>query len=342
MTSRVLPRFSVKVVSLTDVWIYSLGVALGGETIVASDLVEQFGPVREGFLDRTGFTHLFRVSDEQTGLSLAVEAATTEDSSWWKPAIDSLIYVTSTGDLVAPGNSHLLQNELGLNPGILLLDINDACTGFIRSLHVAESLISSGSASTVLLVLSDTYSKLYDASQLKVSPLFSDGASAIIVSKERIEGAPDSISPRHWEFLSNWFLSEGGRASELSIFRGVDGKPLGALEMNGAGVFNFVLKHLNTCVTQLTSKAHVEIAQVEQWYVHQGSRAVVTAVEKTLGTSSGALFRSGDYGNTVGSSLPFQMYEDRHYASKGETIGLLAFGVGLTMAGMLVEQLPAD
>lgn len=342
MILRAWHRSFAKVASLTDAWIYSLGVALGAEAVKASELVEQYGPVREGFLERTGFAQLYRAGETQTGLSLAVEAVAGEESSWWKPSVDSLIYVTSTGNFVAPGNSHLLQSELELDPGILLLDINDACTGFIRALHVAESLISSGSASTVLLVLSDTYSKLYDPSQLKVSPLFSDGASAILVSKERIEGAPDSISPRHWKFLSHWFLSEGGRAPELSILRGVDGKPLGALTMNGAGVFNFVLKHLKNCVSGLASTAHIEIAQVERWYVHQGSSAVVAAVEKTLGAPSGTLFRAGDYGNTVGSSLPFQMHEDREYASKSETIGLLAFGVGLTMAGMLVEQLPAD
>lgn len=332
----------MKVASLTDVWIYSLGVALGAEPVLASDLVEEFGPVREGFLDRTGFSRLFRADGDETGLSLAIDAVAKDEASWWKTAVDSLIYVTSTGSLVAPGNSHLLQDALELNPGILLLDINDACTGFVRSLHVAQSLISSGSANTVLLVLSDTYSKLYDPSQLKVSPLFSDGASALIVSKEKIQEAPSSASPRHWRFLSNWFLSEGGHATELSISRGIAGKPLGALTMNGAGVFNFVLRHLNDCVVKLTTDARIDVTQVEEWYVHQGSRAVVTAVEKTLGASYGSLFRSEDYGNTVGSSLPFQLYADRNQSAKGEVIGLLAFGVGLTMAGMLVEQLLLD
>lgn len=326
---------------MTDLWLYSLGTALGSERIEARKLVDDFGPVRDGFLDRTGFVGLYRSLPNETGLTLALRAASQSDTAWWKPAVDAMIYVTSTGDLVAPGNSHLLQHELGLNPGMLLLDVNDACTGFIRALHLAGSLISSGAATTILLVLSDTYSKLYAPSELRVSPLFSDGASATLISGRRIETAPMSLVPRHWQILSTWFLSEGGRSSELAITRGVEGLPLGSLTMNGAGVFNFVLKHLSACVESMTSVAGLDKADVNQWFVHQGSRAVVSAVEKTLGVDAGQLFRSSEYGNTVGSSLPFQIEADTSKTSE-QTVGLLAFGVGLTMAGMIGKQLTQD
>lgn len=326
---------------MTDIWIHSLGTALGSETVEAKDLVEEFGPVREDFLERTGFTRLYRVEDGETGLGLASRVLETPDSEWWRSRVDALIYVTSTGELVAPGNSHLLQSALGLNPAMLLLDINDACTGFVRSLRVAESFIASGAATTVLLVLSDTYSRLYEPSQLKVSPLFSDGASAVLISKDRIPDAPASSAPRRWRLLSTWFLSEGGRAEELCISR-EDDRRLGTLTMNGGGVFNFVLKHLSDCVSSLTAGAGVERGDVSRWYAHQGSRMVVSAVEKTVGTPAGSLFRSADYGNTVGSSLPFMLADDSSEADDSMVIGLLAFGVGLTMAGLLVQQSPAS
>jgi 3-oxoacyl-[acyl-carrier-protein] synthase-3 len=337
---------------LTDLWIYQLGVALGSEIVNAAELVEQYGPVRDGFLERTGFATLYRADEAQSGLSLAVNAiksdATKDDAitpveeQWWANSVDGLVYVTSTGDLVAPGNSHLLQSALGLKANMLLLDLNDACTGFVKSLQLTSSLLDSGAASTVLLVLSDTYSKLYAPSELKVSPLFSDGASALLVSNYKLTDVPDSVPVRHWKILSSWFLSEGGRASDLSISRAGDDLPLGSLEMNGGGVFNFVLRHLDTCVGSLCRDAGIPLSDVGEWYVHQGSRAVVTAVEKTLGVSTGELFRAGDYGNTVGSSLPFQLFDHRERAGQATTLGLLAFGVGLTMAGMLVQQLPDE
>jgi 3-oxoacyl-[acyl-carrier-protein] synthase-3 len=319
--------------------VYPLGIALGDESVNAAELVEKYGPVRDGFLDRTGFGTLYRSSPEQTGLSLAVSAVGSPDNSWWTDAVDGLIYVTSTGDLVAPGNSHLLQSQLGLPTGMLLLDLNDACTGFVKSYQIAQSLIASGAVRTVLLVLSDTYSKLYAPSQLKVSPLFSDGASALLVSGSPLPSAPDSATPMHWRTLSTWFVSDGSHAGDLSISRGVAELPLGSLEMNGGGVFNFVLKHLDGCVKSLTEQAGITVADVDEWYVHQGSRAVVNAVEKSLGVPAGNLFRSETYGNTVGSSLPFQLFAEKDHAKDAKFIGLLAFGVGLTMAGLLVQQL---
>lgn len=323
---------------MRDVWLYSLGTALGGERIASQRLVDEFGPVRDGFLDRTGFSGLYRSLPEETGLTLATDAINQSESDWWKPLVDVVIYVTSTGELVAPGNSHLLQSQLGLNPQSLLLDLNDACTGFIRAMHVTNSLLSSGAASTVLLVLSDTYSKLYEPSQLKLSPLFSDGASAMLISGVRMDAAPAALEPRRWRIESTWFLSEGGRAADLSIARDGEGSALGSLSMNGAGVFNFVLKHLPACLQSLTTSARVGLPDVTQWFVHQGSRAVVSAVEKTLGAVPGELFRARDYGNVVGSSLPFQIEVDKS-KNVDQIIGLLAFGVGLTMAGMLVRQI---
>ena len=325
--------------SLTELWLYPLGQALGGERISTQDLVDSFGPVREGFLDRTGFTHVYRSTASQDSLGLALSAVGDHENAWWVPSIDALISVGSTPNLVAPGNGHLLQGALGLRNDVLVLDLNDACTGFVRSLQLAHSLLSSGAASTILLVISDTYSKLYDPSNLKISPLFSDGASAMIISSGPLAAAPSNIPARRWRLLSSSFVSEGGSAGELSISR-VDGpdSPLGSLEMNGAGVFNFVLRHLSASVTQLTSKANIESTNVDSWFVHQGSRAVVTAVEKSLRVPAGALFRSEGYGNTVGSSIPFQLGDDIE-AGQPKTIGLLAFGVGLTMAGMLVQQL---
>ncbi|MBU1587291.1 MAG: hypothetical protein KKH51_05025 [Actinobacteria bacterium] len=325
---------------MTDIWVYPLGTALGGESVSAEALTTEFGPVREDFLSRTGFRTLYRATPEQTGLSLAQQAIEEQDRAWWADAVDTIIYVTSTGDLVAPGNSHLLQERLGLSgANRLLFDFNDACTGFVKALHIANSLITAGTSKTVLLVLSDTYSKLYAPSNLRVSPLFSDGASATIVSANPLEGA--TVPGRHWRIMAQHFLSDGAAADQLSISRGEEGLPLGALEMNGGGVLNFVLKHLRGTLTTLAEQSGIETSDVDDWYVHQGSRVVVSAVMKAVSTET-ELFRSADYGNTVGSSLPFILVDDREKSGEGATIGLLAFGVGLTMAGLIIEQLPAD
>lgn len=341
-TSRASQQFSAKKAFLNKFTLYSLGTALGTKEVAVRDLIAEFGPVREGFEERTGFAQIYRADETESGLDLALRAVEQSTTDWWREQVDAIVYVTSTGDLVAPGNAHLLHSKLGFGSSFLLLDINDACTGFVRALFVSQSLVATGAAKAVLIVLSDTYTKLYEPSNLKVSPLFADGASALIISKHELQGVPNDVVFRTWELLSSSFLSEGKNASELAISRIGNTDSLGELYMNGAGVFNFVLRNINGSVSSLLAGAEIALPEVDEWYVHQGSRAVVNAVEKVLEVPENGLFRAGDYGNVVGSSIPFQLFAERDQSHTGGIVGLLGFGVGLTMAGMLLRQIPHD
>ncbi|MBA8829264.1 3-oxoacyl-[acyl-carrier-protein] synthase-3 [Alpinimonas psychrophila] len=259
--------------------------------------------------------------------------------------MDTVIYITSTGDRAAPGNGHLLHGELMLAPHTLVFDINDACTGFVRSVILGNSLIASGTSKAILIVISDTYSKLYEDSNLRVSPLFSDGASAIILTADALTIPGIRHPSRKWEILSSTVISEGNHADDLTVTRGNEHFPFGELEMNGAGVFNFVVKHVKSAVAGAVTRAGLGHDEIDSWYIHQGSRAVVDAVSKSLSLDQDAQFVSREYGNVVGSAIPFQilaetagMTETELFGSEGRYLFLLAFGVGLTLAGLTIRQ----
>lgn len=321
-------------------WLQPLGKALGGVAKNVAQLVAAQGEVREGFLERTGFQTLYHVEPETTGIDLALDTLKDIDQDWLRSNVDTLIYITSTGNRHAPGNGHLLHGILGLAPQTLVLDINDACTGFVRSLILSDSLLTSGRSKTILLVLSDTYSKLYPESNLKVSPLFSDGASAMLISTTQQVVPGSKVSPRHWEILGTSILSEGSLADELTISNASKDFPFGELEMNGAGVFNFVVKHLRKTVTDVLSEAHLDLTNVNRWYVHQGSRAVVDSVSKAFDLDADFQFSAKDYGNVVGSAIPFQIFDEDYSEDEvSSNLLLIAFGVGLTIAGAAIRQI---
>ena len=315
-----------------------LGTALGDVEIKTQDLVDSYGPVKEGFLERTGFSSVFRSATDVNSLNLALQATGNESLVWLQDNIDGVIFVSSTGVKRAPGNAHLIQDALGLRTEIFLLDINDACTGFVRALSIADSFVQSGIAKNFLILLSDTYTKLYDPSNLKVSPLFSDGASAMVVSapdQKTTESAPSGFK---LEIIKSVFYSDGSLADNLTITTTDGIRPLGDLDMNGAGVFNFVVKHIRNCISNVLSTPEITLETNDvSWFVHQGSRAVVNSVEKVLGSENNSLFRAESYGNVVGSALPFQLFDMLKTLKNGEYVGLLAFGVGLTVAGSVLK-----
>lgn len=317
---------------MSKLWVYGPSTALGSERIDVAELLEQYGPVRPDFMDKTGFHTLYATPDDVSAMDLAVESIEKIDDGWWRDAVDGLVHVSSTSVLTAPGNAHLLQARLDLKKETFVLDINDACTGFVRALAVVDAIIAAGLARTVLLVAADTYTKLYDPSELKVSPLFSDGASVLIVSGAPLSNVPDGVVAHEWEIIASTFRSEGGHAADLCITPDAL-RESGHLTMNGGAVYTFVLRNIAEVVQDLTDQAG-SLDDVS-WYVHQGSRTVVTAVEKVLNAEQGSLFRSAGYGNVVQSSIPFQLAD----ASGDESsIGFLGFGVGLTIAGAVVRQ----
>lgn len=316
-------------------FVYPLGLALGAVPVTVADLAERHGPVREGLLDRTGFRTVYTTPDDVDSLTLSLEAARAHGVDWVQQ-VDGVVSVGSTPRLSAPGNAHLIAQELEVRADSLLLDINDACTGFVRSLVVVDSLLKTGAASAVLLVLADTYTKLYAESDLKLSPLFSDGASALLITAAALDAAPAGYEGRQWEIASTAFISDGSGSPELCITPRTDDSH-GALTMNGSAVLNFVLRHVRGVTGSLAEESRIPVAEVDDWYVHQGSRMVVDAVAKAVGRSGDELFRAADYGNIVGSSLPAQFFDA---PAAERSIGLLGFGVGLTMGGVFVRESP--
>ena len=325
---------------MSNFWLYEIGTALGEMRLNVPQLIRESGNTREGLIERTGFQNVYCTNDFTQGLDLALETFSPSGKNLCGIANpDACIYVTSTSNFVAPGNAHLLQELLGLREDCFLLDLNDACTGFLRALTIAESLISSGKHTNVLIVLSDTYRKLFKPSDMKVSPLFSDAASSVLVTKHKITNSIEGIQGKHLQSMASYFVSKGGKATDLTISRTMTENLPESLSMNGGGVLNFVLANLESVLNKIEIELGVSPIGKTHWIVHQGSRAVVNVVENSLGVQRDSLFRAAEYGNTIGSSIPFQLKSLDSMDEEHEFIGLLGFGVGLSMGCKIVKVL---
>ena len=137
---------------------------------------------KSGVLER----HIAR--QDETALDLAVETCHKLFDQYDNDVrnIDAVIFCTQSPDHIMPPNSYLLQNRLGLSENIIACDFNIACSGYIYSLSMDNSLIYSQMASKVMLINADTYSKYLNPKDRSTRVLFGDGAAATIV--EKIDG----------------------------------------------------------------------------------------------------------------------------------------------------------
>jgi 3-oxoacyl-[acyl-carrier-protein] synthase-3 len=296
----------------------SLGHVLGTHEIQVTDLLKSTSSIRSDLIERTGFKKVY-ISGDETLLEMCFRLLDPYRNDIQD--IDLLISVSSI-QKQNPGLGSQIHQLLKLSVLCDVLEIQDACTGFVRALDLASSLLDGNRYKKILIVMSDQYSKLYSSEQVNISSLFSDGTSAQILTSldKQVAGDPSFIELKN---LSQFyeFESDGARHLNIDIERNQQ------LFMKGGGVFQFVLSRLPKVMSRFEALSYPK--DEINWYVHQGSYAVVEAVEKVLNSNQNSLFRAESYGNLVGSSIPAQFLD--FPLEKGRLYGFLGFGMGLRM-----------
>ena len=102
---------------------------------------------------RTGIKQRHFARDGQGPSDLAVEASkqALDDAGLDASDIDYIIFATMTPDYFFPGSGPLLGAKLGIS-GIPALDIRQQCAAIPYALQLANALVHSGAAKTILLV----------------------------------------------------------------------------------------------------------------------------------------------------------------------------------------------
>jgi 3-oxoacyl-[acyl-carrier-protein] synthase III len=292
-----------------------------------------------------------RFADEKTCASdLCFVAATKllDGMNINRDEIDLLIFISQTPDYRMPATSVLLQDRLKLSTSTITLDINLGCSAFLYGLTVAYSMIISGAVKKVLILDGETRSKVYSRKDRKTSFLFGDaGAAALIERGDRFE--------------NSWFSlnSDGSRESLIKIPAGgyrnmsscdtikekvVD--EYGNIRsdengyMNGADVFNFVIREVPRDFSRLLEYSGFDIQAIDYFVFHQANSYINGFLAKKLKIPEGKVPSTIEkYGNTSSVSIPLTIVSElRNKLDKHNRLLLSGFGVGLTWGTALIEM----
>lgn len=95
--------------------------------------------------------------------------------------IDLIIVSTSSSDKQAPSTACRISNQLGAT--CPCFDINSVCSGFVYGLNMATAYLESNMYKNILLIATETYSKITDLDS-RDRVYFGDGAGAVILNKD--------------------------------------------------------------------------------------------------------------------------------------------------------------
>ncbi len=302
-------------------------------------------------LRKTGIRERHIAKADETAADMATQAANRlfATGNTQREAIDFLIFCTQAPDYFLPTSACMIQHRLGLKTTCGAVDINLGCSGYVYGLALAKGLIESGSASRVLLLTADTYSKFIHPLDKSVRTLFGDGATATVV--EGVQADRAQIGP----FV---FGTDGGGAENLIVRTGGLRHPRTAesareradssgnvrtddnLFMDGPAIMTFTLATVPKAVAQLMAAAGTTLEETDLVILHQANAYMLEALRKKMNIPREKfIVHLENIGNTVSSTIPFalegELSPEREGRGRRKAM-LVGFGVGYSWAGTYV------
>ncbi len=261
--------------------------------------------------------------------------------------IDLLIFISQTPDYRMPATSVLLQDRLKLHTSTITFDITLGCSAFLYGLTVAYSMITAGGIRKALILDGETRSKVYSQKDRKTGFLFGDaGVAALIEGGEK--------------FGKSWFSlnSDGSRESLIKVPAGGYRK-MSSCEtvtekivdeygnirseeqgyMNGADVFNFVIREVPKDFHRLLEYSGSDISAIDYFIFHQANSYINGFLAKKLKLPEEKIPSTIEkFGNTSSVSIPITVVSELKDRLQGHKRLLLSgFGVGLTWGTAVLD-----
>ena len=318
------------------------GMAVPERIVTNAEISKSLDTSDAWIVSHTGI-HERRVagSRETTG-TLALEAAEAalECADVLPRQIDLIIVATSTPDNIFPSTACLVQDTLGAsNAGAF--DLSAACTGFIYGLGMAANAIRCGSIDTVLVIGSETMSRVVNWKDRATCILFGDGAGAFVL---QASSAPGGV-------LASTMRSDGSGGASLVLPSGNGRSPNGngvdgghdhhnTITMDGKEVYRFATKVMASSTREVVQAAGLSMDDIALIVPHQANRRIITSAARSLGLSEDRFVMNLDrYGNTSAASIPIAVCEavDQGRVRPNDNLVLVGFGGGLTWGATVVQ-----
>ncbi|MDE2976924.1 MAG: 3-oxoacyl-ACP synthase, partial [Acidobacteriota bacterium] len=151
------------------------GRSVPDRVLTNADLERIVDTSNDWIIARTGIEERRVASDEEYTSVFAVDAArkAMEMAGVEASDVDLVLISTVTPDMPFPATACLVQEELGAKDATAF-DLNAGCTGFVYGLSVAHQYVSSGAASTALVIGAESLTKYTDYEDRSTCVLFGD------------------------------------------------------------------------------------------------------------------------------------------------------------------------
>ena len=351
------------------------GVAVPPNFVTNDHLTRIMDTTDEWIRSRTGVASR-RFVDPGTGTSdLAAEAARAalDDAGVDAADVDAVVCATMTPDRQNPGIAGAVQHKAGLD-GAAVFDLRQQCAGFLFGLDLADMLIATGRAGTVVVAGAEVHAgylpwgeawdivlgrsdraptddeRVLATRHRAWSVLFGDGAGAMVVQAQPDKAGSDSSSETG--ILGSMLRTDGAHADLIEVpGLGSEQRPyadaaqiaagLHHPAMNGGGLYRLAVETMPAAVKDVLEVAECKLDDLDLVVAHQANDRILDGARQRLGVDEATMPSNiGDWGNTTAATLPILYHELRQQGrvTPGSLVAFTSFGAGAHWGAVLYRE----
>ena len=317
--------------------IKGVGGYLPSRVLTNQDLANLVDTSDQWITERTGIKERrIAAEGELTSTMGAIAARRALDDAGVAPEdIDLIILATSTPDQTFPATAVAIQAELGITRGAAF-DMQAVCSGFVFALATADTYMKSGLFNRALVIGAEAFSRILDWQDRSTCVLFGDGAGAVVVEAQKLNGA---LSDRG--ILATCLRSDGRYRDKLYV----DGGPsstgtVGHLRMDGPEVFRHAVTKISEVIGATLEQAGYKSSDIDWFVPHQANKRILDGAARKLGLDKDKIIITLDkHANTSAASIPLALSQGRADGriKLGDLVLIEAMGGGFTWGAVLIR-----
>jgi 3-oxoacyl-[acyl-carrier-protein] synthase-3 len=296
------------------------GTALPEKVVTNEELSKTMDTTDEWIRERTGIERR-HIGGTTASLSIESGRKAIQMAGIDPLSIDALVLSTTTPDRTVPATSAAVQHGLGLRCGAF--DVNAACSGFVYALVTGHGLIAMG-MKRVLVIGTDTLSRITDWTDRNTAILFADGSGAAVI--EAVSGPGQ---------LLGWDFDADGSLEEL-LYAEIGG----TLHMDGKEVFRRAVRIMVDSAEKSLKASGLTANEIDLVVPHQANVRIIEAACKRLDIPmSKTAIVLQETGNTSSGSIPLALFDAvaNSRVKSGDNVLLVGFGAGMTAASAVIK-----
>ena len=320
--------------------ITALGCFAPPRLLTNQDLEKMVETTDEWITQRVGIRERHIADPEIATSDMAIEAARCAllQRGIEPTEIETIIVCTVTPDMLFPSTACIVQNKLGAH-GAWGFDLIAACSSFVYGLTTGAMMIASGVQKKVLIIGSDTMSRIIDYTDRATCVLFGDGAGAML-----LEPTEDGEDLGFIDFLGELdgsggdFLKMPAGGSRLPASHETVDKRLHFVHQEGQQVFKYASRKMFEASRELLRRNGLTVDDVDIMIPHQANLRIIRAAGERLGIPEEKVLVNIDrYGNTTAGTIPLATRDaiTQGRLKKGDLVLFAAVGAGYTVGASL-------